>query len=165
MTQKYIRKWAGFGWVRRSYYHLHEPPIVSAIYGIWYLIVMTIGVYSTLNPPRTIEAAAGDYLMSAIAGLLAVAGALGVITVATGDAWLERFAVGFGLLGWGGYWFISLSLWITATTGNRGMATLGIFGSLILTGGRWFWIRNISFSDRKKRRLQRRRHRRRLPQR
>lgn len=26
-----------------------------------------------------------------------------MVTIATGDAWLERFAVGFGLLGWFAY--------------------------------------------------------------
>lgn len=157
MTQHFFRRVAGFGPVKRAWFQLHEPPIVSAIYGIWYIIVLIIGVYSSFNPPRTIEAAAGDTLMSTIAGLLALAGAWGVITIATGDAWLERFAVGFGGIGWFVYGIISIYLWYTATTGNRGMATLAIFGSLILTGGRWYWVRRISFSERKKRRLQQRR--------
>lgn len=157
MTQHYIRKFAGYGPVKRAWAQLHEPPIVSAIYGLWYVVLLGIGLYSIFHPPRTIEAAAGDLLMSAIAGLLALAGALGVLTIATGDAWLERFAVGFGILGWFAYEVVSISLWVTSTTGNRGMATLGILGSLILTGGRWYWIRKISFSERKKRRLQRKR--------
>ena len=157
MTQHYIRKLAGWGPVKRAWAQLHEPPIVSAIYGAWYIALLCIGLYSMFNPPRTIEAAAGDALMSTIAGLLAIAGAWGVITIATGDAWLERFAVGFGVLGWFTYEVISAYLWAASTTGNRGMATLGILGSLILTGGRWYWIRKISFSERKKRRLQQRR--------
>lgn len=160
MSQKIIRKLAGWEPIRRALAQLHEPPIVSAIYGLWYIIVMVIGLYSIFHPPRTIEAAAGDTLMSAIAGLLALAGAWGVVTIATGDAWLERFAVGFGSLGWFFYEIISAYLWATSTTGNRGMATLGILGSLLFTGGRWYWVRKISFSERKKRRLQRRR----LPQ-
>lgn len=157
MTQHYIRKLAGYGPVKRAWAQLHEPPIVSAIYGAWYIALLCIGLYSMFNPPRTIEAAAGDALMSTIAGLLALAGAWGVVTIATGDAWLERFAVGFGILGWFAYEVISAYLWAASTTGNRGMATLGVLGSLILTGGRWYWVRKISFSERKKRRLQQRR--------
>lgn len=164
MTQHFIRKLAGYGPIRRAWSQLHEPPIVSAIYGAWYMVMMVIGVYSSINPPRTIEAAAGDILMSAIAGLLALAGALGVVTIATGDAWLERFSVGFGLLGWGAYEIISIYLWATATSGNRGMATLGILGATLFTGFRWMWIYKTSFSDRKKRRLQNRRNRQRLTQ-
>lgn len=154
MTQHYIRRLAGWGPIRRAWFQLHEPPIVSAIYGLWYVGMLGIGLYSMFNPPTTIEAAAGDTLMSAIAGLLALSGAWGVATIATGDAWLERFAVGFGVLGWFVYGIISIYLWYTATTGSRGMATLGILGSLLFTGGRWYWIRKISFSERKKRRLQ-----------
>ena len=157
MTQHYIRKFAGYGPVKRAWAQLHEPPIVSAIYGAWYIALLCIGLYSMFNPPRTIEAAAGDALMSTIAGLLAIAGAWGVVTIATGDAWLERFAVGFGVLGWFAYEVISAYLWAASTTGNRGMATLGILGSLLFTGGRWYWVRKISFSERKKRRLQRKR--------
>lgn len=157
MTQHYIRRLAGYGPIRRAWAQLYEPPVVSAIYGIWYTTMLGIGLYSFFNPPTTIEAAAGDILMSTIAGLLALAGALGTATIATGDAWLERFAVGFGILGWFAYEITSLSLWAASTTGNRGMATLGILGSLLFTGGRWYWIRKISFSERKKRRLQQRR--------
>lgn len=157
MTQEHIRKNAGYGPVKRAWAQLHEPPIVSAIYGTWYIALLCIGLYSMFSPPRTIEAAAGDALMSTIAGLLALAGAWGVVTIATGDAWLERFAVGFGVLGWFAYEVISAYLWAASTTGNRGMATLGILGSLLFTGGRWYWVRKISFSERKKRRLQQRR--------
>lgn len=157
MTQHHIRKLAGYGPIKRAWAQLHEPPIVSAIYGAWYIALLCIGLYSMFNPPRTIEAAAGDALMSTIAGLLALAGAWGVVTIATGDAWLERFAVGFGVLGWFAYEVISAYLWAASTTGNRGMATLGILGSLLFTGGRWYWVRKISFSERKKRRLQRKR--------
>jgi|SRR5690625_2438200 len=157
MTQHHIRKLAGYGPIKRAWAQLHEPPIVSAIYGAWYIALLCIGLYSMFNPPRTIEAAAGDALMSTIAGLLALAGAWGVATIATGDAWLERFAVGFGVLGWFAYEVISAYLWAASTTGNRGMATLGILGSLLFTCGRWYWVRKISFSERKKRRLQRKR--------
>lgn len=157
MSQYFIRKGAGYGPFKRAVSQLHEPPIISAIYGAWYIIMLCIGLYSSFDPPRTIEAAAGDTLITAIAGLLALSGAWGIITVATGDPWLERFAVGFGLLGWGFYELISLYLWASATSGNRGMATLGILGAALFTGFRWVWIRNVSFSERKKRRLQRRR--------
>lgn len=157
MSQYFIRKGAGYGPFKRAVSQLHEPPIISAIYGAWYVIMLCIGLYSSVDPPRTIEAAAGDTLMTAIAGLLALSGAWGMITAATGDPWLERFAVGFGLLGWGFYELISLYLWASATSGNRGMATLGILGAGLFTGFRWVWIRNVSFSERKKRRLQRRR--------
>lgn len=155
MTQKHIRTGAGWGWPKRFLATLHEPPYISVLYGTWYLILTIIGAYSMLNPPITIVAAVGP-VAPVTATLLALAGLLGVVTVASGDAWMERFAVWLGIIAWTTYLNVSAWLWL-ATPGNRGMATLGIIAGLFVTGLRFHWIGRISFSEAKKRRIERKR--------
>lgn len=155
MTQHFIRKNAGWSWPKRFLANLHEPPYISVLYGIWYLILTTVGTYSAFNPPITIVTAVGP-VAPVTATLLALAGALGVVTVASGDAWLEKFAVWLGIIAWTTYLGVSAWLWLV-TAGNRGMATLGIIAGLFVTGLRFHWIWRISFSEAKKRRLERKR--------
>ena len=155
MTQKYIRTGAGWSWPKRFLANLHEPPYISVLYGIWYLILTSIGTYSAFNPPITIVTAVGP-VAPVTATLLALAGVLGVVTVASGDAWLEKFAAWLGIIAWTIYMGVSGWLWLV-TSGNRGMATLGIIAGLFVTGLRFHWIWRISFSEAKKRRLERRR--------
>src|SRR5690625_4145647 len=144
MTQRFIRKNAGWGWPKRFLANLHEPPYISVLYGVWYLILAAIGVYSAFNPPITIVTAVGP-VAHVTAALLALAGLLGVVTVASGDAWLEKFAVWLGVIAWATYLGVSVWLW-AETAGNRGMATLGIIAGLLVTGLRFHWVWRISFS-------------------
>ena len=125
------------------------------LYGVWYLILTVIGAYSAFNPPITIVTAVGP-VAPVTATLLALAGLLGVVTVASGDAWMERFAAWLGIIAWTTYLGVSAWLWLE-TAGNRGMATLGIIAGLFVTGLRLHWIGRISFSEAKKRRMERRR--------
>ena len=140
MTQHYIRRLAGYGPIRRAIARLHEPRIISAIYGGVYTIALLVGLYNFFDPPRTImEAADNPILLYAIAGGISAGGALGVYTVAAGVYWLERYAT--GLLGGGIslYWIISL--WLTLFSGgSRWMSLMTTTFAVTLILVRYYWI-------------------------
>ena len=140
MTKNIIRRLAGYGPLERAYHRLHEPRVISAIYGGVYTIALLVGVYNFFDPPRTImEAADNPILLYAIAGGITAGGALGVYTVAAGVYWLERYAT--GLLGGGIslYWIISL--WLTLFSGgSRWMSLMTTTFAAILVFMRYYWI-------------------------
>lgn len=125
MTQHHIRKQAGLGWPRRAWARLHEPRIISGVYGLGYALMAILGAVSVVHPPRTINNLTGDVLMMVIAGCCALGGLIGVITVANGAYWAERTAVGIGLLGVGGYWLMVAYLAVTAE-GSRWMQLMSL---------------------------------------
>src|SRR5690625_7605792 len=95
MTQKHIRKLAGYGPIRRAIARLHEPRIISAIYGGVYTVALLVGLYNFFDPPRTIaDAADNPILLYAIAGGISAGGLLGMIPVARGLYWVDRYAAG-----------------------------------------------------------------------
>ena len=140
MSQNIIRKQAGLPWYKRVYYRLHEPRVVSAIYGCVYVIALCVGVYNFFDPPRTIvEAADNPLLLHLIAGGITAGGALGVYTVASGVYWLERYAAGFLAGGISLYWIISL--WLTLFSGgSRWMSLMTTTFAAILIFMRYYWI-------------------------
>lgn len=92
MNQHFIRKLAGWGPVKRAWAILYEPRWISAIYGGIYTIAFMVGLYNFFDPPRTIvEAAENLILLYLIAGGITAGGALGMITVARGVYWIERY--------------------------------------------------------------------------
>ena len=146
MTQHYIRKLAGYGPVKRAIARLHEPRIISAVYGGVYTIALLVGLYNFFDPPRTImEAADNPILLYAIAGGITAGGALGVYTVAAGVYWLERYAT--GLLGGGIslYWIISA--WLTLFSGgSRWMSLMTTTFAAILIFMRYYWINSRPYN-------------------
>ena len=140
MSQHFIRRVAGFGPLQRAVMRLHEPKIISAIYGCVYVIALCVGVYNFFDPPRTIvEAADNPLLLHLIAGGITAGGALGVYTVASGVYWLERYAAGFLAGGISLYWIISL--WLTLFSGgSRWMSLMTTTFAAILIFMRYYWI-------------------------
>ena len=140
MSQHHIQRLAGWGPIKRAIARLHEPRIISAVYGGVYTIALLVGLYNFFDPPRTImEAADNPILLYAIAGGITAGGALGVYTVAAGVYWLERYAT--GLLGGGIslYWIISL--WLTLFSGgSRWMSLMTTTFAAILVFMRYYWI-------------------------
>lgn len=55
MTQHFIKKLAGFGWLKRAYYRFHEPRIVSAIYGAIYTLAMMVAGYNFFHRPAPLS--------------------------------------------------------------------------------------------------------------
>lgn len=138
MSQHFIRKNAKFNRAKRFYYRLREPRAVSAFYGVLYLTATVLGSLSVFRPPRTIDAVAGDTLMSVIAIALATGGIVGAITIVTGNYWLERYASAILLLGLVGYLFMVTYLAFTGT-GNRYLSIMAILWACGCTGLRYFW--------------------------
>lgn len=148
MTQHFIRKRAGMGWIKRSYHRLREPRAVSAIYGLAYIAATVFGGTSIFIPPRTIDAVAGVQLMTVITVLITLGGTVGIVTVAIGAYWLERFATAAILLGLAGYLFMVTYLAFTGT-GNRYLSILSILLSCGFAGLRYFWTLTSPYNPEK----------------
>lgn len=140
MTQNYIRRLAGYGPIERAIARLHEPRIISAVYGGVYTLALLVGLYNFFDPPRTIaEAADNPILLYLIAGGISAGGLLGMITVARGLYWVERYAVGLLGGGIGLYWIISV--WLTIFGGgSRWMSLMTTTFAVILILVRYYWI-------------------------
>src|SRR5690625_5322069 len=140
MSQNIIRKQAGLPWYKRAYYRLHEPRVVSAVYGLIYVIATIVGAYNFYDPPRTImEAADNPILLYTIAGGISAGGLLGMITIARGLYWVERYAAGVLGGGLGLYWLISA--WLTIFGGgSRWMSLMTTTFAVILILARYYWI-------------------------
>ena len=140
MTQKHIRLGAGWGPIRRAIERLHEPRIISAVYGGVYTIALLVGVYNFFDPPRTImEAADNPILLYAIAGGISAGGLLGMIAIARGLYWVERYAAGLLGGGLGLYWLISA--WLTIFSGgSRWMSLMTTTFAVILILIRYYWV-------------------------
>ena len=146
MSQHYIRRLAGWGPIKRAIARLHEPRIISAIYGGVYTIALLVGLNNFFDPPRTIaEAADNPILLYAIAGGITAGGALGVYTVAAGVYWLERYATGLLGGGLGLYWIISA--WLTIFGGgSRWMSLMTTTFAVILILIRYYWINSRPYN-------------------
>lgn len=150
MTQKHIRRRARVPWYKRAWMQLHEPRVVSATYGAVYFVAVIVGSISMFNPPRTIEAAAGDVLMAIIASLITLGGVIGVVTVAKGVYWIERYAAALMILGSAAYLAMALFLQVT-TSGNRLLQAGAILAAGCFFGVRYWWINDRPYNPRKKR--------------
>ena len=146
MTQHHIRKLAGYGPIKRAIARLHEPRSISAIYGGVYTIALLVGLYNFFDPPRTImEAADNPILLYAIAGGISAGGILGMITVARGLYWVERFAAGLLGGGIGLYWIISA--WLTLFSGgSRWMSLMTTTFAVTLILIRYYWINSRPYN-------------------
>lgn len=145
MTQHFIRKLAGYGPIKRAWSQLHEPRWVSAIYGALYVTYLVFGTLSIINPSLTIGDTAGMPLTHTMSAAMIASGIIGIISVARGSYWAERFAViiaGLGIIGYG-----STTIWLAATaTGYRWWPLMLIAGSSAALAVRpaWIWSREYS---------------------
>src|SRR5690625_7855993 len=78
---------------KRLWARVNEPRIVSASHALVYLVLLSAGLYALVNPPTTLEGAAGAFSMRLLAGPLAIGGAIGAPTALAGIWWPERTAV------------------------------------------------------------------------
>ena len=147
MTQKHLRKAAGMGWLDRAWSRLHEPRIISAVYGAAYTLATTVGIWCTIDPPRSIEGVTGRALMAIITGTITLGGIFGAITTARGVYWAERAAAWLiitGLSVWGG-----LTIYLQFVgTGNRGMTIMAALFGIALFGLRFTWIGDRPYNPR-----------------
>lgn len=56
--------------MKRAVMRLHEPRIISAVYGGVYTLAAIIGMVAVFYPPRTIEHVAGSVIMAVLAALI-----------------------------------------------------------------------------------------------
>lgn len=134
-----------YSWFRHAWIRLHEPRIISVIYGAWWSLCLALGAYSTVRPPRSIEAAGGEFLMMLIAATLTIGGLVGVICVSRGTWWAERTAVWFVLMSFFGYVAIVGWIWHEGD-GERGLQMLGLLGAMMFTSLRFYWVRKRPYS-------------------
>lgn len=146
MSQKIIRQMAGWGPIRRAVARLHEPRVVSAVYGGIYTIALLVGIYNFFDPPQTIvQAANNPWLLYATTGAISAGGLLGMVTVARGLYWVERYAAGALASGLGLYWLISA--WLTIFGGgSRWMSLMTTTFAVILVLLRYYWVNDRPFN-------------------
>jgi len=119
--------------IKRLWARVNEPRIVSASHALVYLVLLSAGLYALVNPPTTLEGAAGAFSMRLLAGTLAIGGAIGAPTALAGIWWLERTAVALIVLASTVYLGLTLALQATSPPGtNRFLSAAMILSVLIL---------------------------------
>src|SRR5690625_6827278 len=83
---------------KRLWARVNEPRIVSVSHALVYLVLLSAGLYALVNPPTTLEGAAGAFSMRLLARTLAIGGASGGPTGRAGIGGLERTAGPLGVL-------------------------------------------------------------------
>lgn len=74
-------------WIVRAWLRIQEPRALSVIYFLAYAAVFVMGLAVVGDPPRAVQGAIGESLVTLWAGMLVVGGGIGVATVLQG-AWL-----------------------------------------------------------------------------
>lgn len=147
MTQRHLREAAGAGRLRRAWHRLHEPRIISAVYGTAYAVAAIVGVWTTVSPPQSIEGQTGPVLMGMITVMVTIGGLIGVWTTLLGVYWAERtaaWAIIAGLTAWGG-----MTAYLQATgTGNRGLTLMACLFAIGLFSLRFYWIGDRPYNPR-----------------
>src|SRR5690625_7767076 len=105
--------------IRRLWARVNEPRIVSVSHALVYFVLLSAGLYALVNPPTTLEGAAGAFSMRLLAGTLAIGGAIGAPTALAGIWWLERTAVALVVLAATGYLGLPLALQATPPPGTN----------------------------------------------
>lgn len=140
MTQRYIRRYAGFGLAKRVYMGLLEPRVVTAIHGVAYVILTVAGILSLIFlPEKVADSGGGQLLASMIAVFLVTGGGGGVVTILRGDQWAERFAVWALIVGVTAYW-LTVGIAALLLPGAQFMGVVGWTLTLILLILRLHWI-------------------------
>ena len=93
MSQKIIRRNAGWNLPKRIWARVHEPRAVAIIQALIYAVLCVGGITALINAPRTIEGEIGESAMTTLAVILAVSCTLGVPAALFGIQWLERIVV------------------------------------------------------------------------
>jgi len=134
--------------IRRLWARVNEPRVVSVSHALVYLVLLSAGLYALVNPPTTLEGAAGTFSMRLLAGTLAIGGAIGAPTALAGIWWLERTAVALVALATTVYLGLTLALQATSPPGtNRFLSAAMILSVLILHFPvRWYRVRQRPYA-------------------
>lgn len=139
MSQDHIRRGAGMGWIRRAAMQLHEPRIVSAVYGAAYTLSAIVGLITIFYPPLTFEGLVGQAIMSYIGAAIAAGGILGMVTIIKGCFWVERYAVGLITAGLGFHLLLTIIATIMSL-GNRQLTIMALTFAIGFILMRSIWI-------------------------
>lgn len=124
-----------------------EPRHVKVTYALIYTAVVTTGIATLLDPPRSIEGQLGTALTVIWSVFLIIGGTVGALTVLPGWWWAERLGIILTTTGITIYAVVVLSLHIIAE-GSR----LTQLGMILLASSvfivRWVLIRHYSFEPR-----------------
>ena len=139
MTQKHIRKNAGFPWWKRAYYKLREPRHLSAIYGTAYFLIALVWIRAIFVQPQTFEGPFGPVAIGIIGTVISTGAIASLVTVANGAYWAERSTAAIIVVGMIAYFILTVYMEIVGG-GNRqpgALSTLLGTGFLLL---RYWWI-------------------------
>lgn len=148
MTQYFIRKGAGIGWLKRGYMRLHEPRNLSAAYGAAYLLIAVIWTRAIFVQPQTFEGPWGPAVIGIIGAVTATGALASLVTVLNGAYWAERSTAGIIIAGFLAYLALTLYLELTGT-GNRQPGALSTVLAIGFLGLRYYWILDRTHSPEK----------------
>ena len=149
MTKSHIRRAASWGWAKRSWARLHEPRIISSLYGCFYVAAVAVGIWCTISPPQTVEGVTGRLLMGMITIIIALGGVFGVVTVASGNHWVERTAPALIITGAAFWTGLTVFLQFASESGNRGLTIFAGACTVAFFALRYVWITDSPYSRRR----------------
>lgn len=118
--------------------NLHEPRVVSAIYGATYTLAAVVGLLLILFPPVSLQLLSSGGIMFAVGGFLLLGGIVGIVAIILGWFRVERHAVGLTAAGVGFAWVPVLitEFWTT----HIGLVILGFLLSVGFVLMRSVWV-------------------------
>lgn len=134
------------GLVSRVWEFIEEPKSVTLVQAlIVYLTALIGGTLTLFYPPRTTSIILGDFIVTAVAGLMIFSGLVGIVTSISGWWWVERpLAIGFLAVAGAGYTYSVLEAQVLGE-GNRFLQ----LSWLVIAGGglaaRWLRIRQANY--------------------
>lgn len=146
MTQHFIRKHAGLGWLKRSYLRLSEPRVISATYGGLYTVAFIVGIFDFFIIPRTLCHVTGGHLLAyLIATLLTTSGAAGAWLIVQGSNWLEKHVIQFLTLGLATHLFAVVWASIVVADGSMAHRIMGDIFGIALVLLRLHWVKDTPY--------------------
>lgn len=136
-------------WAKRLWARLSEPRHLKVLYAIIYAIVLSTGIATLFEPPRSIEGQLGFTLTVIWSVFLVVGGFGGMLTVLPGWWWAERLSLILTLAGIGIYGTVVLSLHFLAGGSRLTQTGMVLLAASVFTV-RWLLIRRYSFEPRKR---------------
>lgn len=121
-----------------------EPKVISFLAWTGYVVLFFVGLYAVINPPSSIEGAAGTYAMFVTAGLVTLGSLAGSIGALPGWRLVERLGVGMTLAGTGIYMALVVTLHFV-NEGNRSFQWGFLYFVAVSLISRWIRIKDGVF--------------------
>lgn len=125
--------------VQRLWLLIQEPRVVTAVTGVGWAILATIGLMATIFRPISIDHPAGPALTWTWAGFFMLGGTLGLLGCLPGWWWVERSGIVAGMTGT--LIFLVVTISAHQATGPKITSVGLLLLVVVMLTTRWFRIR------------------------